>query len=581
MTGKISPLYVLLTIVAVVIYFTIKGSIGSRNRDVRRVMPVRFWVWRFFTGKMMDGSHPTNGTFRYRGDKVSGNIVKATNWQYRAGWERLVIRLTAFSYLTIYPFAYIFNMDRTFGVMTPLAAVFVGIYIFKLIRAAVRFHINRKWIEPLHHAIYKEIGRRPDEKGESYIRLPFKFREDTESEGLIDLPEKYNDTSENRRMSLATVIGMKLGLTDVEVAFHVESRNPYLTFYRSPPPPTEVLFADVQDLITGCLPGQALLGKGSRNKPIYIHVNEKSPHVLMSARTGAGKSELLKTVLAQYLARGYGAIICDLKRISHMWAKGLPNVVYCTTEEEIHRALIAAEAEVAQRYDMIEQSGSIHTDVGQGVIVVVDEMNATMEALEQYWKNIKTPQSDRKSPAVIALNRLSFMGRAAKIHLFVLGNYGTVKSVGSSATRENFAIRILAQHTQNAWRMLIPEHWPPPKSGKDPGRVYLAHGLEVTEVQVVLISDDEAHTLAMSSTPSEVLPLTNEHSPVQDTAEIDMLATLREACEWEWIPIKYDNARKRKSREKRFPKGIVNETGVTVYSRQELEDWYYNRQTTK
>lgn len=585
MTGKISPLYVALTIVAVVIYFSIKGSIGSRNRDVRRVMPVRFWVWRFFTGKMMDGSHPTNGTFRYRGNAASGNIVKATNWQYRAGYERLLIRLAVLSYLTVYPFAYIFDLSGVFGVMTVLAAVFIGIYIYKMIRAAVRFHINWKWIEPLHHAIHKDVGRRHDERGESYIHFPHRFRRDTESEGIIDLPEKYNDTTEGKRNALANVIGTKLGLTDVEVTFHLESRNPYLTFFRSPPPPDAVLYVDVAELIQQCEHSAAFLGYTSRLKPVYIEVNEKSPHVLMSARTGAGKSELLKSILSQYLARGYLAIICDLKRISHMWAKGLPGVIYCTNEEEIHKALIVAEQQVSQRYDMIEQSGSIHTDVGPGVIVVVDEMNATMDALAEYWKGIRTSKNDKKSPAVIALNRLSFMGRAAKVHLFVLGNYGTVRSVGSSATRENFAIRILAQHTQNAWRMLIPEHWPPPKAGKEPGRVFLAHGLEVTEVQVVYLTDLEARTLALTSpqvitNPELTKPVKDEPAP--DTAEIDMLATLKEACEWKWIPITYDAARKRKSREKdKFPRGAVNSNGDVVYSRVELEDWYYDRQPTE
>lgn len=564
-------------ILVIVGYFSIRGMVGSRNRDVRRVMPVRYWVWRFFTGQHMDGRARTNGTFRYRGTEKVGGIVKATRWQYRAGWERLVIRLICLFLVILIPMAVILDMRKTKGMITLATILYISYYFYRIGRSTLRYFHNKRWINPLHLALFKDIGERRDRKADSYIHIPQKFRSDPEAEGIIELPPGYKQNQSNKQIGKA--IGAKLGLTDVEVEVHPQSNRPFIRVFRSPPPPPLVEYVDVTEEIDKATGDSIFLGYGSRRKPVHLTLGSKTPHALMSARTGAGKSGLLKVVLSQELRRGKYAIICDLKRVSHLWAKGLAGVAYCTTIEEIHNALILARDLVDQRYEQMEAANDTGIDVGKGVIVVVEELNSTMTQLQDYWMKRRTSEDPKKSPAIEAFDKLAFMGRAADVHIIVLGVYVTVRSLGGgSDTRENFAVRILAQHTTNAWRMLVPEHWPPPKAKAEPGRVFVAIGDEVIETQVVNMSDNEARELARKGLAPP--PLEVEKAP--DTAEIPMMATLREACEWEWIPIKYATARQRKSREgDRFPKGSVNSNGETVYSRIELEDWYYKRQTTE
>ena len=54
--------------------------------------------------------------------------------------------------------------------------------------------------------------------------------------------------------------------------------------------------------------------------------------------SGDGKSITARNMAAQILYHGGIVIVLDYKLISHMWARGLPNVAYAGTPAEIHDA---------------------------------------------------------------------------------------------------------------------------------------------------------------------------------------------------------------------------------------------------
>ena len=103
----------------------------------------------------------------------------------------------------------------------------------------------------------------------------------------------------------------------------------------------------------------------------------------------------------------------------------------------------------------------------------------------------------------------------------------------------------------------------------------MAHGTEVKETQVVLMTDEEARNLVLKHPvtvqPGIVIPQIEEGP----TPEIEPTSvTLKRACDMGWLPMTYDAARQRKRRANDFPIGVLNSTGETVYTKDELEGWY-------
>src|SRR5262249_22324429 len=120
-------------------------------------------------------------------------------------------------------------------------------------------------------------------------------------------------------------------------------------------------------------------------KPISVDLDSDSPHVLVSASTGGGKSVLLRSVASQMMANGAIATFLDIKRHSHRWAKNLPNAGYASTLPEIGNALVELGKEVHRRNEIVEQwPGTVETaPVGPRIVVVFEEMNATMTQLKE------------------------------------------------------------------------------------------------------------------------------------------------------------------------------------------------------
>lgn len=103
---------------------------SGRNTDVRRVLPIRTWVWRFCTGAHMDGYRRTNATFWYKGNRHLSGIVKASKWAYRPGYQRMLIRWAA-CWATLFVFVALIFF-RTFLYLSIL--VLLGYLIYRKMR---------------------------------------------------------------------------------------------------------------------------------------------------------------------------------------------------------------------------------------------------------------------------------------------------------------------------------------------------------------------------------------------------------------------------------------------------------------
>jgi hypothetical protein len=537
-------------------------------------------LWRFVTGAPLDGRRRTDATFLHAG--TSGiRVGRASAWSLLPGWQRASWRLGACSGFAVlsaasarWPVA-----TRVASVLLILAAAAYGVR--RALPVYRRWNHTRTVVKPLHDALSPAMGmgrngRRPD----TWLHVPEDYADDPDAVIRIDLPAHWADTGRG----LVKIASTRLGGSDWEPRWHLAGGRPYVELKRETPPPALVDFAALRPHVEQAKESAPVLGLGAKGRPIAVKLDTESPHVLISAGSGGGKSVTTRGLVAQGLHNGGRAVFLDVKRISHRWARGIPRVEYHRDIESIHNALITLRGEVEARYDEIEK----HPDATfQRVYVVAEEMNATIKRLTDYWAEIRDRSQPKTSPAVTALGDILFTGRACRVHVIAIGQMMTARALGGPEARENFAVRILSRFSMNAWRMLAPEVWPAPRSSKHPGRVQVVMAGEAHACQVGLWTEAEAREWALNGEAVVHVPPAAKRAhqgkqggtvpPLGHTlALVETRYTLREAVDAGVMPLTLAAARKARQRDPEFPSGEDSGQGVT-YSADELSRWIQNR----
>ncbi|MET8838333.1 type IV secretory system conjugative DNA transfer family protein, partial [Micromonospora sp. NPDC004540] len=329
-------------------------------------------------------------------------------------------------------------------------------------------------------------------------------------------------------------------------------------------PPARVGLAELVARFPALAEDEFFLGLGAGDRPVILSLSADSPHIAVSAGTGAGKSVLAQLVAVQILARGGRVLILDRKG-SHRWALGLAGVDYCTRPDQMHSALVqlAALADERNTLALHEEEG---WNPGPRVLVIAEELNATIGQLANFWAEARGKGDPKRSPAVAALADLLFMGRSAKVNVLAVAQMLTARAIGGPEARENFGVRMLARYTANAWKMLAPEA-AMPRASRTLGRWQIVVGGQATEVQVAYMSTAEARAFACPRSP-ETSEVTALSSPAGD------FLTLREAAEAGVIPWTHGAAKKRLQRRIGAVPSPRGKRGTAdLYAREDLAAW--------
>ncbi|MFI9213942.1 pRL2-11 [Streptomyces sp. NPDC053253] len=478
---------------------------------------------RFFAGQDLDGVQRTDATFWRPGSRVQTKNVDGPvrRSSYRPGWQRLAIRLGALSAAAGGGYGYMQHPDGFAHALmygSPAAALTtVAGGIAYRVATRERRELLHEWVEPLHQALAGPLGISEHTAPRSYLHIPADFTDD-DAEIRIDLPVNLRF----KREEIAEVVLQKLALENASFSWRLAGRDTHVTIKKKHRPPTALGLADpgVRDLLASRPESAPLIGLGAGGKTVSVDLDHDSPHVLISAGTGGGKSTILRTIASQFLHNGAQAHILDFKRISHTWARGIPGVNYCRDIAEIHDALLHLGAEGHRRIRLAEELGddvlaSEPELVGPRNVILLEEINATMAQLKRYWEKIRESGDPKTSPAIDALAEILFMGRQVRLHVLLVAQSATARALGGPEMRENFSTRILVRYTLNAWRMLVPEVHPAPKPTRHPGRVQVVLGGTARETQVLNLSEAEARAWAMAGSPGNGQPITLRKAAIE------------------------------------------------------------------
>lgn len=266
--------------------------------------------------------------------------------------------------------------------------------------------------------------------------------------------------------------------------------------------PSILPWGEATDWIAGVGSSGVLLGVDGTGNPMSVDLDSESPHVLISAPTGRGKSAVARSVAVQRLALGDVVVILDVKRHSHRWANGLaPNVHYAKDAQDIGGALVNLGHEVHRRNGVVDGWDGPLADspVGPRIIVVFEEQNATMALLKGLDKRLP----DGEYTALQGLMDVSFMGRAVKIHLVSFAQLASYRASGGAEIIENYGTRVLIGHSPQAWRWLASDCGRPMTAPEEPGRGIVCHGGKARECQLLWVPEESAADLVLSAPPAQ------------------------------------------------------------------------------
>lgn len=508
------------------------------------------WWYRFLLGRPMDGVRHTNSTFLSPGSRGEPSW-----WLRLAGYQRLLLRLVMLWAALLIPTLTALVLMEQWSALHSLvrvhslvaAPILILLEVHSLRERGVRVPAlvrveresdsvlrpqmltllegRRDWtrdvVEPLAMALAESLDNvfRPGDT--DWLHVPRNYLTPGGGKVEILLPTGFSGSMNAKVVVLQRAIANKLGMIDPVFEWQLTGRRPRVLVSAPPIPPRIAHFADFRSMLEATQEYRPFLGVVANGELLSAEMVSDSPHLALSAGSGAGKSVMARAVIMQVLRWGWGVVILDWKAESHSWAKGLPGVKYVTTTEGIHELGVRIGEEV----DLRKENGM---EGRANVLVVREEWNMTSVLLYEYWAQLRSmadPEEKRsmgvKSPALLGFNSLVFAGRQfGMFDLLIAQRMSNRVFNGNTDLRENYQIRLLARYSAQTWRMLIPEIKPMRKP-KELGRWMVWAQDEVTSVQGILISDEEARAFSLAGRDNPHSPFAVNHYPLTNSEIID------------------------------------------------------------
>lgn len=262
--------------------------------------------------------------------------------------------------------------------------------------------------------------------------------------------------------------------------------------------PSTLPYNEATDWIGDLGSSEVLLGVDGTGRPLTANLDSDSPHILINAPTGRGKSAVARSIAVQRLTRGDVVAFLDVKRHSHRWAQKLaPNVQYFKEVQDIGGALTRLGLEVRRRNAIADAwEGDLRdAPVGPRIVVVFEEQNATMRALAALSKRLAPGDYDAQQ----GMEDIAFMGRSVKVHLVSVTQLASYRAAGGAEVIENYDTKIMIGYSQQAWRYLAQDCGRFMTAPEEQGRGVVCSGGKARKTQLLWVPEEDAQDIVLNS----------------------------------------------------------------------------------
>lgn len=586
-----------------VVLFALYGVLSHGQKRLNQ-HGIHALTWRWLTGMPWHGSPLTDAGWKRPGKPPAlTRTGHAPRFHFRPRWQRTAMRSGGTLAVVLVLYGLIANERATFFSLLAAAVILAVTGCWRAwVRVQRRKH-RRAWVEPVHAIVAPIVGIPVANKPSSWLQI-----EQDRSKAVLQLPPGQDFTDPKLQERIVRAAARTLGIEAPAPKWALAGPEPTLTILPVQPPPDEVLLPAIREWFDKIGPDDLIVGLGRDGQPVILSLSGDSAHIGLTMGSGAGKSVTARFFGATMLYLGAIMLILDPKRISHMWARGLPNVAYARDDEELHEALLWLQAEVDRRNRVADIAadveGRVNANVGPRIFVIAEELNAMMKKLRGYWRRERGPGDPVRSPALDALDEVLFTGRQVRVNVLMIGQRLSAEATGGGDARENLAALIFARYKASTWRMLVPDLAMPPPT-RHVGRVEVVTD-KVRTTQVAFLSGAEARELALagrvSPCPSGMpyagkpLPDTVTQEVTSSTADLGFETVsgpggpppvsvpepvgLAAACELGIVPKQLAAARNDRHRDKEhYPRPVARRGLEHLYDPVELADYYNSRST--
>lgn len=586
-------------------------------------------IYRYLSGRPLDGLARTDGGYLRRGRRAVSPTGRASRWAMLPGWQRQAVRLGVPAGISAVAYAQQAAPQYTAAALATLAGLggvrglrrahrglkmrrFDATYIRPTERtlaeglgAGVRLEVDptlgtlverlakplspaeekaRAWygqhVEPVVRWLPDRIQRGVWALQNAVEPALTPFRRPVDAVGpSIRLTINLRYLSNDDRNLVNAVIASKVPVRDTIGTVDMVGERVTMSWTVRKQPRAKVGYDEIAPHLDRIAEDEFIFGFAAGDVPFIVSLADDAPHIAMSAGSGAGKSVLAQLLAAQVLRRGGKVTIIDVKG-SHRWAKNIAGVNYCVTGRAAHDALVDLGELADERNTAAFASDDDNFDPGLRHLVIMEEMNAGIAILANYWQGERAKGDPVMSPAVTALRFLLFTGRSAKINVVGIAQSLTARAIGGPEARENFAVRCMARYTVNAWRMLCPQA-AMPRSSRVRGRWAIVIGDTATSVQVAYLTPAQVRMVARVTDAAKIPVAPMSRDVTGDGNVVDPLSepiTLRDASEegvipWTYAAAKMRLSRTRRSAPDRAPKPVGKAGKADQFRRGDLILW--------
>lgn len=471
---------------------------------VTAVGDVVTFLLRFVAGRQLFGRSTTNATFFRRATRHSAT-ANPSRWALAPGYVRSGVRVGTLVVL------YGWWQHRTLTLVAGAVVVATaGVLAWRRHRAAV---YERDVLAPVFDGLAPLLHLSGDEPAREWLAIP-RDLEDADSTVVVGLPRTL-EANDKQLQAVTAVLNRRLPGGPWEPHPHFAE---FVIEYRpAPAAPTSVRYDEAPDRPLEIIPIAQTI-RGSRW--IEIELAALTPHVLMSATTGWGKTSTALVMIGHTAGRGALVDILDPKRIGYLDAfRGIPHIRIHTDIDNMVNALHEFLTEMRRRYQLIEHlvitTGASTEEIRrrfQPRILVEDEKGSLTVAIKQWWKS----QGEKGDPAPLDWEReILWQGRAARMYVFSYAQQANLNVLKDSDMRDQYGFRIAAgPQSPSAWRMLF--GGPRGRITKKKGRAFVAIGYDDPEA-VHLAWQDPGPAREMAEAGAELALAWAAADPAADT----------------------------------------------------------------